>query len=123
MIYEESESVLIELDNDFYDRIASMAEALDISPEEYLKRQHDSNANLKSVLLTEKDDFMKFIQEYKNMLDSLFYMVEDTSQILNKVDSPPDMTRVFSRLSTLVGEDVGFITKLYMVYKEKETIV
>lgn len=115
--------MLVDIDNEFYDRIASMADVLGLSPEEYLIKQHDSNANLKSVLLTEKDDFMHFIEEYKGMLDHLFYMVEDTTKTLNEVDSPPDMTRVFSRLSTLVSEDVGFITKLYMVYKEKESVL
>lgn len=115
--------MLINIDNDFYDRIASMAKVLDISPEEYLIKQHDSNANLKSVLLSEKEEFTTFIVEYKNMLDQLFCIEEDTMKTLNKVGNPADMNRVFSRLCTLIGEDVGFITKLYMVYKEKEPVL
>ena len=115
--------MLIDLNNDFYDRISPVAAALNISPEEYLERQHDKNNNLKSVLLTEKDDFVTFVEEYKIMLDHLFYIEEDTMGTLNEVDNTEDMNRVFSRLCTLIGEDIGFITKLYAVYKEKETVV
>ncbi|WP_034536392.1 hypothetical protein [Carnobacterium inhibens] len=114
--------MLVNLDNEFYERISALSEALEITPGEYLERQHDSNANLKGVLLTEKDEFVKFVKDYKHILDELFFLSDDSLQCLSTVDDSPEMKRVFSRLNTLVGEDVGFITKLYMVYKEKSLI-
>lgn len=115
--------MLMDIDNDFYDRILPVAAALNTSPEEYLQQQHDKNNNLKNVLLTEKDDFVTFVEEYKIMLDHLFYVEQDTMGTLNKVGNTDDMNRVFSRLCTLIGEDIGFITKLYAVYKEKEPVL
>lgn len=115
--------MLVDLDNDFYERISSVAATLNISPEEYLEFQHVKNNNLKNILLTEKDDFANFVEEYKVMLDHLFYIEEDTMKTLNKIGNSEDMNRVFSRLCTLIGEDIGFITKLYLVYKEKEPVL
>lgn len=114
--------MIVDIDNNFYNRITTMAKVLDITPGEYLEKQHDSNANLKGVLLSEKDEFVKFVEDYKTILDELFFLSYDALQSLSEVDNSPEMKRVFSRLSTLVGEDIGFITKLYMVYKEQQLI-
>lgn len=114
--------MLINIDDDFYERISSVSDALEISPGEYLEKQHDSNANLKGILLSEKDEFVKFVKDYKQILDDLFFLSDEALQALSKVDDSLEMKRVFSRLNTLVGEDVSFITKLYMVYKEKNLI-
>lgn len=114
--------MLVNIDDEFYETITALSEVLDITPGDYLEKQHDSNTNLKGVLLSEKEEFMKFIEDYKRILDELFFLSDDALQSLSKVDDSIEMKRVFSRLNTLVGEDVGFITKLYMVYKEKELI-
>ena len=114
--------MLVNIDDDFYERIAAVSEVLGISPGEYLERQHDSNANLKGVLLSEKDEFIKFVEDYKHILDELFFLSDDVLKLLNDVDDSDEMKRVFSRLNTLVGEDVGFITKLYRVYKERPLV-
>lgn len=115
--------MIINVGDDFYERISAIADVLGITPEEYLEQQHDSNTNLKDILLTEKVEFVNFVEEYKNILDELFFLSGDSLLFLREVDDSPEMKRVFSRLNTLVGEDIGFMTKLYMVYKEdKESV-
>lgn len=111
--------MLVNIEDNFYKKITAIAQVLGVSPGEYLENQHGSNAILKSILLSEKDDFMNFVKQYKEILDELFFLSDDVLQFLSTFDDSPEMKRVFSRLNTLVGEDVGFITKLYMVYKEK----
>lgn len=114
--------MLVDVNDTFFERISEVSEVLKISPGEYLERQHDSNSSLKNILFTEKDEFVKFIENYKHTLDELFFLSDQSLQFLSEVDDSPEMKRVFTRLNTLVGEDISFITKLYMVYKEEGLI-
>ncbi|MER2040570.1 hypothetical protein [Desemzia incerta] len=111
--------MLIEINNDFYNEILPLANSLNMTPGEYLKKQYDQQKNLKTVLLSEKDEFSLFLKEYQFLLDELFLHPENTFKSLNDLDHSHGMIEVFQELNVLLGQDVAFITKLYLVYKEQ----
>lgn len=111
--------MLIEVEKDFYDEVLLLANALHISPGEYLKKQNNHQKILKSILLSEKEEFVQFVEEYKSLLDELFFLSSNAMKSLDEANYSQGMKEVFQELNTLVGEDIGFISKLYVVYKEQ----
>lgn len=121
LLTERSLYMLIEVEKDFYEEVLLLANALHISPGEYLKIQHNHQKDLKSILFSEKEKFTQFVEEYKFLLDELFFLSNNVMKSLNELEYSKGMQEVFQELNTLVGEDIGFITKLYVVYKEQNS--
>ena len=71
----------------------------------------------KNVQISEKNDFIQFVSNYRKILNDLIFLSDNTDYYLNQVDLPLEMKKVFLKLNTLLEEDIHFITKLYLVYK------
>ena len=111
--------MLINVDDSFYNDVLMMSEALGSNPEDLLKKQFYSNNSSEQVTFSEKEDFVHFILDYRNIVDDLRFLSDGTDYYLSQVDNPIAMKKVFLELSTLLEEDMNFITKLYFVYKEQ----
>lgn len=71
----------------------------------------------KNVQISEKNDFIQFVSNYRKILNDLIFLSDNTDYYLNQVDHPLEMKKVFLKLNTLLEEDIHLLYKLYLVYK------
>lgn len=114
--------MLLEVDDKFYSEILVMSDFLNVTPSEYIEMRCGHKESLRSVLQDERVEFQFFLEEYKTLLEDLFPMTNELSKHLRGLDYSPGMENVFKRLTTLVGEDLSFLSKLYSVYKDNKTV-
>lgn len=110
--------MLVEISNDFYEEILLLCSVLNITPGEYIERRCKHKENMKEILFNEREQFDKFVKEYNTILENLYPMTSELSAQLGKLKYSSGMDSAFARLTTLVGEDLSFLVRLYNVYKE-----
>lgn len=113
--------MLVEISDEFYQEVLLLSESLNVTPGEYIERRCKHKENTKKVLFNEREEFDNFVKEYKSILEKLFPMTGHLSDHLNGIESSAGMENAFIRLTTLVGEDLSFLVRLYTVYKENNT--
>lgn len=110
--------MLVEISNEFYEEVLLLSDILEVTPGEYIERRCKHKENIKKVLFNEREQFDRFVKEYKSILEHLFPMTGHLSNHFESLQYSSGMDSAFIRLTTLVGEDLSFLVRLYTVYKE-----
>lgn len=109
----------LSIDNKFFGEIEQIADALDISPEQYVLQLHEKNRALKCALFKEKG-YEDFIENYQQLIDRLFYFQHD----LAGDESSKEEYELISSLSEILKSTVADSFILAQIYgnlqKEKE---
>ena len=111
----------LSMDSKDFEEIERTADALEISPEQYVLQLHEKNKALKCALFKEKG-YEDFIQNYQYIIDRLFYYQHD----LAEDESSKEEYELVSYLSEILKStttDSFILAQIYGNFqKEKEML-